>query len=183
MSNSVSNDRCRGKKDEWWKRVSCCVTTEREGFEPSKAVRPHRFSRPAPSTTRTPLLATHNRGMGNLFPGLSCRTFWLRSSVGSTGPGHSILEPDASARLVARRALGFGMSILKYRDQFPTRVLGRSRRPASDELLQVAASSTKRLSACHIWAAPLDTAGPPTARAGRPGRSCRFLVDLMASSP
>ena len=74
------------------------VGTEREGFEPSKAARPYRFSRPAPSTTRTPLPATHNRGMGNLFPGPFCRTFRLRSSLGSPEPGHSTSEPDASAR-------------------------------------------------------------------------------------
>jgi len=36
--------------------------------------------------------------MGNLFPGLSSRTFWLRSSLGIYWTGHSTSEPDTSTR-------------------------------------------------------------------------------------
>ncbi len=106
--------------------VSCCSTTEREGFEPSKAARPYRFSRPAPSTTRTPLPATHNRGMGNLFPGLLCRTFWLRSSLMIYGTRTFYIGAGRIGQAVARRALGFGMSILIYGPIPATRFRGRS---------------------------------------------------------
>src|SRR6266576_293067 len=36
------------------------TATDREGFEPSKPLPVYRFSRPAPSATRTPVLARHN---------------------------------------------------------------------------------------------------------------------------
>src|SRR5215204_2930058 len=36
--------------------VSCCRITDRVGFEPTIPLRVYRFSRPAPSATRTPVL-------------------------------------------------------------------------------------------------------------------------------